>query len=333
MPNLCIIPARAIPLYAAGSLTATDIIVLCSIGEHTDRNGEGCWASSKTLSDKAGIGRSTFFACTDRLIEHGLVERESGKDAGRSSTYRIVLDARVSSQRDTPRPASEIPPSSQRDTPTINAPSNDPSNATPSGEVVYLKPATDGFRAPPTQADLYFRDTLVLTAEYADDWNALSDRIIGQRGLPVSFIAEMALAAQGERGYPKATPEQLGDVIRGFNANGADISFRLFKAYLRDVLKPKEGKAAGSTLTLSAPKKARYAATALVQMLKECRVRSTVGVSVGHYVLPANWAERFSDVEAAAIKTVGTSKLLSDDDTAASIALSDLANVILGRVE
>ena len=239
MPNLCIIPARAIPLYAAGKLTATDIIVLCSIGEHTDRNGEGCWASSKTLSDKAGIGRSTFFACTDRLITHGLVERESGKDEGRSSTYRVVLDARVSSQRDrgessqrdTPRPASEIPPSSQPDTPTINDPFNDPSNATSS------------LKAPPVISDLWYGDTLILTGEYADDWNDFVDKIVAAKGTPRAYAAEMMMAAKGEHGYPKATPQQIGDAVRAYNGNGAEISFRLFKAYLRDALKPKEVRA------------------------------------------------------------------------------------------
>lgn len=313
MPNLCIIPSFALYLHAIGKLTPTDIIVLCAIGEHTDRNGEGCWASARTLSEKGGIGRSTFFGCADRLITHGLVERESGKDEGRSSTYRIILDnRRVSSQRDTPHPASEIGESSATDSTTINA----PLNATPT--------------------ELIYNNVPLFSYHYFTDWAALRKRIEAQDGYADSWLAEMSMAAQGEHGYAKLTLDQLGGAVRAFAGNGADVSFRLFKAYLKDAGKPARqspeqqppspsGKGFYDARTL-----ALLTATGLVEKLKAAREKAMDGVRVGHLYLPANWHEKFTDAEAKVLKLAGVGNLLSDDTTTASVALSNLKAFIMG---
>lgn len=135
MPNLCIIPARALQ---HPELTGTDIRVLCAIGLHTDRAGAGCWASSKTLCEEAGVSRNHFFISTKRLLAAGLVRRTSGQDSGGTSTYSIILDDEASpeigtggvTQNGTGASGKSVRGSGRnRDAPTINAPLNVPSNA------------------------------------------------------------------------------------------------------------------------------------------------------------------------------------------------------------
>jgi DNA-binding MarR family transcriptional regulator len=313
MPNLCIIPARALTLLADGDLTPTDIVILCSIGEHTDKNGEGCWASSRTLSDKAGVHRSTFFASTTRLVRAGLIERESGQTDGKTSTYRVLLDRQgVSRQQDTPRPATKTPVSAATDTPTINDPLNDPLNESPSATVT--------------------------TSEYLADAEELFSRIIRAQGSPGAWIAEMVAARDGMHG-PIVTKEQVGQAIRDFNAAGGDISLRLFRGYLRDAAKPpkptREAFSDSSSLGVQTSPQMRKAvatgwATDLIEKLKAIRVQATEGVRVGHLYVPQNWKESFQPEEAKAIASVGHNRLLSHDDITASVARSELVNILSG---
>jgi hypothetical protein len=324
MPNLCIIPQRAV---TDRTLLDSDVRLLCAIGTHTNPRGENCFAGAVLLSEEAGISRSTFFVAAKRLIEKGYVrktrrKRPNGSDT--SSVYDIILDQpEVGSDQPDSTPEKSGPPDPPR-----------PSRLDPHNEIPLT--ASSSSPKPVVESDLMFRDHVILPWEYYAEWHQLSLLVQGSGGDINYYAAEMAMAVQGEHGYPKATPAQIGDAVRGFLANGAQPNFSLFKAYLRRAAKPRmtedylyvsSGRQEGKTLT----KNARVAATALVQTLRDCRVKSTVGVSVGHLVLPANWASRFSDVEASVIKAVGTSKLLSDEEATASIALSDLANVIQSR--
>ena len=128
MPNLCIIPALALEKHQRGEITATDVVVLCAIGHHTDgKTGEGCWASVRTMCERSGIPRSTFFRCANKLLDAGLVTRESGRFEGTTSTYAIAMGG-VPPVR-LPSPAAETPVSHQQHSPTINAPFNDSSSS------------------------------------------------------------------------------------------------------------------------------------------------------------------------------------------------------------
>lgn len=125
MPNLCIIPARALSLEG---MTGATLRVLCAIGLHTDREGAGCWASSKTLSEEAGVHRSRFFESVKFLRDAGLITVKSVP--GKPSEYTIVLDKPTprpvrSSGRVVSSPAGRGSPA-QRDGTTINAPFNAP---------------------------------------------------------------------------------------------------------------------------------------------------------------------------------------------------------------
>jgi hypothetical protein len=94
MPNLCIIPFRALE---DGTMTPAQLRVLCAIGAHTDREGAGVWASARTLADEARCDRSTFFRAASYLEAQGYVERTarwSDTDGHQlTSMYRVLLDA------------------------------------------------------------------------------------------------------------------------------------------------------------------------------------------------------------------------------------------------
>ena len=198
MPNLCIIPSLALEKHQAGEITATDIVVLCAIGHHTDgKTGEGCWASVRSMCEKSGIPRSTFFRAANKLLEAGLITRVSGQFDGTTSTYAISMGG-VPPVR-LPSPAAETPVSHQLHSPTINAPFNASSS---SG---------------------------LVPSEYEPDLEMLLKRIGETPNASISaWIAEIRVATQGMHGKP-ITPEQCGEAIRAFNANGAPTNFKLFK--------------------------------------------------------------------------------------------------------
>ena len=144
MSNLSIIPARALK---DRSLLSGDIRVLCAIGSHTSRAGAGCWASSRTLTDEAGVSRSGFFAAVQRLLKAGLIRRVSRKKEGKTSVYSIVFDERlnrtrvqpgsivVSSAVDTSVRGAADGESRGLDGPTINEPLNVSINAPTTGMI------------------------------------------------------------------------------------------------------------------------------------------------------------------------------------------------------
>lgn len=147
MPELCIIPARALEIPG---LSGSDLRVLLAIGRFTNgRTGKNCYAKSATLVELAGVSRSGFFASAERLCAVGLIRRESGKLAGRHSTYSIILDTPMGVQPDRhpsvqpdreESPAAWMPESGALDGPTINALRNDLHNApTTAGSVADLR--------------------------------------------------------------------------------------------------------------------------------------------------------------------------------------------------
>jgi hypothetical protein len=137
-PSYARVPPRALQ---DPTLTGTDIRVLCAIGLHVDKNGEGCWASSKTLALEAGVSRNKFFSAAKKLMAAGIITRESrnSKNGGAtSSAYAIVFDEEsrgASTENGTsPQKAGDlrldagtaIVPKPVRS--TMNSPSNNPLN-------------------------------------------------------------------------------------------------------------------------------------------------------------------------------------------------------------
>ena len=103
-----------------------------------------------------------------------------------------------------PSPAAETPVSHQQHSPTINAPFNDSSS---SG---------------------------LVPSEYEPDLAELLTRVGNSNSAAsiTGWVAEIRVATQGMHG-PAITPQQVGEAIRAFNANGAPTNFKLFKTYLR----------------------------------------------------------------------------------------------------
>ena len=92
MPNLCIIPFRAL---RDERIANADLRILLAIGAHTDRHGAGVWASAKTLSSEALLSRSQFFVSAARLEKFGYItrtERYSVTGTQLTSMLRVLLD-------------------------------------------------------------------------------------------------------------------------------------------------------------------------------------------------------------------------------------------------
>jgi hypothetical protein len=92
MPNLCIIPARALRDQA---LTPADLRVLLAVSIYTRAAGRGAYPSARTIGADARAGRATVFRSLDKLEQAGYLRRTSRwADNGRqtSSMYDVVLD-------------------------------------------------------------------------------------------------------------------------------------------------------------------------------------------------------------------------------------------------
>lgn len=88
MPNLSIIPARAVGDKALG---ANDLRVLCAIGIHTNRLGGNVWTSLATLCREAGVSESTAHRAISALTQAGYIRVKPR--VGQTNLYEVVLDA------------------------------------------------------------------------------------------------------------------------------------------------------------------------------------------------------------------------------------------------
>ncbi len=72
MPNLCIIPVRAL---SDPEMTPTQLRALLAIGHFSDAHGNNVWAANKTLSEIAGLDVRHFRRAVVALIERGYVRK------------------------------------------------------------------------------------------------------------------------------------------------------------------------------------------------------------------------------------------------------------------
>lgn len=87
MPNLCIIPARAL---RDPDMTPTELRVLLAVGQFTSRDGGGVWASNATLADVAGVDERHLRRALRGLAGRGYIRRV--ERPGRTSLMGILLD-------------------------------------------------------------------------------------------------------------------------------------------------------------------------------------------------------------------------------------------------
>jgi len=100
VPNLCIIPSRAL---ADPELTYTDLRALCAVGRFTSRDGTGVWASNATLATVAGVDERHLRRSLVTLVERGYIRkvpRTLPSGAQTTSMLSVLLD----------EPAPAIPP-------------------------------------------------------------------------------------------------------------------------------------------------------------------------------------------------------------------------------
>jgi hypothetical protein len=87
MPNLCIIPARAL---SDDRVTPTQLRVLLAVGTFTSRDGGGVWASNATIAEVAGLHVRHMRDALKALVSFGYVRKIARP--GRTAIMAIVLD-------------------------------------------------------------------------------------------------------------------------------------------------------------------------------------------------------------------------------------------------
>lgn len=226
MPDLSIIPARALDCKKDGKITDGDIVVLCAIGYHTDgRDGSGCFARARTMYERAGVSRSAWFASTKRLLEAGLIERSSGQLDGVPSEYSIVVPVkktgvRPDGLRSSPSGTGE---SSSVDSPTINAPINAASSA--------FRYSWNGFTEDETDAI----DRVLARVPHS-----------GRR----AWVAEINAMLSGMAGHVHATRSGIAKGFHDLAGNGKaeEPNLRQFRRYVRDAMEAEKATSTDAAL-------------------------------------------------------------------------------------
>ena len=90
MPNLCIIPARAV---ADRRLTEAQLRVLLAVSIYTRADGRGAFPSARTIASEACVSRTTTFNALAKLEELGYIRRTPRWEDGRqtSTMYDVLL--------------------------------------------------------------------------------------------------------------------------------------------------------------------------------------------------------------------------------------------------
>lgn len=87
MPQLCIIPARALKDDA---LTGSDLRALLAVGHFTNRDGSGVWAANATMAEVANLDDRHFRRSLAVLVERGYVRKL--ERPGTTSVLAVILD-------------------------------------------------------------------------------------------------------------------------------------------------------------------------------------------------------------------------------------------------
>lgn len=218
MPNLCIIPARAL---SDRTLTPRDLRALLAVGTYTNGDGKGCWASQSTLAERAGMSRTNMNACLRTLAAKGYIVKVRRTDP----TTRKELTAWIDVVLDDPKlgtppvPKLETPP-----VPTVGT------QTTP-----YNDPTTT------TTGDPLPQDTL------PPDHRAAIRKAIDDHRNPTVLQAEFVKLAK-EFSWPT-----LGKAVYDILVAGAPLSSRALRAFCLGVkAKPGPGRGKGPAVDFAA---------------------------------------------------------------------------------
>lgn len=89
MPNLCVVPARAV---SDARLTHRDLRALLAVGMYTNHAGKGVWASQTTMAERVNMSRQQMNESLKRLEEYGyIVKRRRWNAAGAELTCLIDI--------------------------------------------------------------------------------------------------------------------------------------------------------------------------------------------------------------------------------------------------
>jgi hypothetical protein len=121
MPNLCIIPARAL---RDKTLKPAHLRVLLAVSIYTRPGGRGAYPSTRTIGADARVGRTTAFTALNDLVAKGYLRRthrwtEEGRQT--SNLYEVVMDD----------PQGEGPVATEREGPVQSEPSGVQSGVNP----------------------------------------------------------------------------------------------------------------------------------------------------------------------------------------------------------
>lgn len=210
MPNLCIVPARAL---SDARLTFREVRALLAVGMYTNHAGKGVWASQRTMADRANMTRSQMNEALARLEELGyIVKRRRFNDKGAELTCMIdvVLDA----------------PPQQEGVPDLGT-GGVPKMGT--GGVPDLGTQTTHTNVPTT---MMMQSDAKIPPEYTEDYAT----ILSQSRNPTAVIRELVALNSGMHGT--FSWEVIGRALRDMVVSGAAISPRSLRKFCEGVDKP-----------------------------------------------------------------------------------------------
>lgn len=234
MPNLCIIPARALDDPA---MTYKQLKALLAVGTFTQRDGSGVWASNRTLAERAGLDERDLRRALADLEGRAYIRRtrRARRDGGHSTS---IIDIVLYPQTTPDHPGEEgriAPGEEGQITPGEEGRITPPNDPEERPRVSEASTTTTTARARMTLTNAPGE----LPSPYRLAYEALRESAKN----PVAYDATLRAALEGLHG--KAwTAEDVGQALLDLWANGEGWNSSLFRAYLQKHARAQERNAA-----------------------------------------------------------------------------------------
>lgn len=254
MPDLCIIPARALD---DRSLSARELRTLLAIGAYTNRQGRGAWASQTTMATRAGMTRPQFNACVRSLCEKGyLFKKRRFRENGAETTAEIDI---IIDDRRPPTDATRVPVEGTPPVPSEGTPPRVPKTGTPP-VIAAETPGvpTAGTQTNPINVTASPPPAIASELERFEhpDHRAAYTALRSAHRLPVSFDAglrEVHAPSTGGAAYPWPV---IGAALVQLQANGETFNVARLRGYCRShqqgAPSPRQAAAAATAATAGA---------------------------------------------------------------------------------
>lgn len=222
MPNLCIVPARALE---DRTLTPRQLRALMAVGLYTNSAGKGVWASQRTMADRAGMSRQQMSECLRVLSAKGYIKKRRRWHGETGAEMTAIIDMLF----DEPE---NHPDESPTPTPKVGSPPPPKLGVPPTPKVGTQTTQGNDSRSDDDTADAHESgDSLLgkLPAPYRDD----AAHMLAEHRNPAALEAELVALNNGMHGA--YSWETIGRAIHDMRVAGAAVTGRALRAFCEGV--------------------------------------------------------------------------------------------------